>query len=183
MSRVGKQPIRLKSGVKVNMAGQVLKAEGPKGKLSVNIPVGIEVKVAGTELSVTRKSDEFRSLHGATRAAVANVVEGVSEGFTRELDVVGVGFRAAVKGQVLSLTIGFSHTIDYTLPAGIAGKVDNNTHIVLTGSDKVLLGMVASKVRGFRPPEPYQGKGIRYTNEKIIKKEGKAAGAGAAGGK
>lgn len=183
MSRVGKQPIRLKAGVKIDVKGQVLKAEGPKGKLSVSIPAGIEAKVSSSEVLIGRKSEEFRALHGVTRAAIANAVEGVAEGFTRELDIVGVGFRAAVKGQVLSLTIGFSHTIDFTLPVGVAAKVDNNTHITLTGCDKVLLGMVASKVRGFRPPEPYQGKGIRYTNEKIIKKEGKAAGAGSAGGK
>ena len=117
------------------------------------------------------------ALHGLSRTLVYNMVHGASQGFTKELDIVGVGYRASTKGQVLSMTVGYSHPVDYTLPAGITAKVENNTHLVLTGADKQLVGEVAAKIRSFKKPEPYQGKGIKYTNEVIIRKEGKAAGA------
>jgi large subunit ribosomal protein L6 len=179
MSRVGKLPIKVQKGVKVEIKDGRIRVEGPKGKLSRQIPKGIAAKVQGEQVLVTREgtAKEVPALHGLTRTLVHNMVEGVANGFTRELDIVGVGFRAQVAGNVLTLNVGFSHSIDYKLPEGIQAKVDKNTHIVLTGADKELLGVVAAKVRSFREPEPYQGKGIRHTDERIIKKQGKAAGA------
>lgn len=179
MSRVGKAPIKLISGVKVDLKGKVINVEGPKGKLSFDLPTGVVVKVEGQEVKVSKDdSVETTALQGVIRTQIQNMVTGVGTGFTRELDIVGVGYRAAAKGDVLSLTVGFSHPVDFKLPTGIQVKVEGNTHIVLTGSDKMLIGMVADKIRGIRPPEPYQGKGIRYTNEHIIRKAGKAAAGG-----
>jgi len=176
MSRVGKAPVKIASGVKVDLKGQLLKIEGPKGKLSFNLPEGVAVKVEGQEIKVSKaEGTESTALQGVIRTQIHNMVTGVSTGFTRELDIVGVGYRAAAKGSVLSLTVGYSHTVEFKLPEGIQAKVENNTHVVLTGSDKMLIGMTADEIRGVRPPEPYQGKGIRYTNEHIIKKAGKAA--------
>jgi large subunit ribosomal protein L6 len=177
MSRVGKAPIKLAQGVKINQVNQLLHIEGPKGKLSFDLPTGVKIVVEGQELKVARDEAVQGSgaLQGVIRTQVYNMVTGVSQGFTRELDIVGVGYRAATKGNVLSLTIGFSHPVDFKLPEGIQAKVENNTHVVLTGSDKMLLGLTADKIRGIKPPEPYQGKGIRYTNEHIIRKAGKAA--------
>jgi len=180
MSRVGKAPIKIATGVKIDLKGQLLKVEGPKGKLSFHIPNGVSPKVEGQEIVIVKDEsyDNADALQGVIRTQVQNMVTGVSAGFTRELDIVGVGYRAAAKGNVLSLTVGFSHPVDFKLPEGIQAKVDNNTHVVLTGHDKMLIGMVADKIRGVRPPEPYQGKGIRYTNEHIVKKAGKAAAGG-----
>lgn len=176
MSRVGKAPIKLAAGVKIDLKGQLLKVEGPKGKLSFNLPEGVKVQVEGQEVKVSKSEDaETSALQGVIRTQIQNMVTGVSTGFTKELDIVGVGYRAATKGNILSLTIGFSHPVDFKLPEGIQAKVDANTHIVLTGSDKMLIGLTADKIRGIKPPEPYQGKGIRYTNEHIIRKAGKAA--------
>jgi large subunit ribosomal protein L6 len=177
MSRVGKAPVKIAQGVKIDLKGQLLKVEGPKGKLSFNLPEGVKVVVEGQEIKVNRdeKANNAGALQGVVRTQIHNMVTGVSQGFTKELDIVGVGYRAATKGNVLSLTIGFSHPVDYTLPEGIQAKVENNTHVVLTGSDKMLIGLTADKIRGIKPPEPYQGKGIRYTNEHIIRKAGKAA--------
>lgn len=180
MSRVGKQPIKIGAGVKVSIADGLVKVEGPKGKLSHQLARGVAVKMEKDEILVSplpEISSKAAALWGLTRTLVYNMVHGVSQGFTRELDIVGVGYRAATKGQTLTLSVGFSHPIDYVLPAGITVKVEGNTHLVLNGADKALLGLVASKIRGFRPPEPYQGKGIKYTNEHIIRKQGKAAGA------
>lgn len=177
MSRVGKAPVKIISGVKVDLKDSVLKVEGPKGKLSFKVPGGVTPKIEGQEIKVIKDEsyDNSDALQGVVRTQIQNMVTGVSTGFTRELDIVGVGYRAATKGNVLSLTVGYSHPVDFKLPDGIQAKVDANTHIVLTGHDKMLIGMVADKIRGVRPPEPYQGKGIRYTNEHIIKKAGKAA--------
>ena len=177
MSRVGKAPIKLAQGVKVSLKGTDLHVEGPKGKLSFKLPTGVKVVVEGQDLKVAREegAENAAALQGVVRTQIHNMVTGVSQGFTRELDIVGVGYRAATKGNVLSLTIGFSHPVDFKLPEGIQAKVENNTHVVLTGSDKMLIGLTADKIRGIKPPEPYQGKGIRYTNEHIIRKAGKAA--------
>ncbi len=177
MSRVGKSPIRLLQGVKVDIKDSLIKVEGPKGKLSYKIPYGVTVTKQGEEILVKTSNEEktSKALWGTTRSNLYNMVVGVHTGFKKELDIVGVGFRAAMKGQTLSLTIGYSHPIDYDVPAGISAKVDKNTHITLEGSDKVLLGRVAAKIRSFKEPEPYQGKGIRYTDEHIIRKVGKAA--------
>jgi large subunit ribosomal protein L6 len=180
MSRVGKAPIKIASGVKVELQGTLLKVEGPKGKLSYNIPVGVTPKVEGQEVKIIKDEslENSDALQGAIRTQVQNMITGVSTGFTKEMDIVGVGFRAATKGNILSLTVGYSHQVDFKLPEGVQAKVESNTHIVLTGSDKMVLGMAADKIRAVRPPEPYQGKGIRYTNEHIIKKAGKAAAGG-----
>jgi large subunit ribosomal protein L6 len=177
MSRVGKAPVKIAQGVKIDLKGQVLKVEGPKGKLSFDLPHGVNLAVDAQEIKVVKDESVSNAgaLQGVVRTQVQNMVTGVSQGFTRELDIVGVGYRAATKGNVLSLTIGFSHAVDFPLPDGIQAKVENNTHLVLTGSDKMLIGLTADKIRGIKPPEPYQGKGIRYTNEHIIRKAGKAA--------
>lgn len=179
MSRVGKLPIKLPAGVKVDIKGLDIRVEGPKGKLSHKLPKGVSTKVDnGAVLIIPDESvPNHRALHGLTRTLLHNMVHGVAQGFTRELEIVGVGYRAQTKGNTLNLTVGFSHPIDYKLPDGIQVKVDANTKITLTGADKVLLGLVAAKIRGFKKPEPYQGKGIRYANEHIIRKQGKAAGA------
>ncbi len=180
MSRVGKQPIKVVSGVKVAFADGVVKVEGPKGKLSHKLARGVTLKIEKDVILVEKQPElsiKADALFGLTRTLVANMVHGVSTGFSKELDIVGVGYRAAMKGQTLSLNVGYSHPIDFALPAGIAGKVDGNTHVTISGADKMMVGEVAAKIRGFKPPEPYQGKGIKYTNEHIIRKQGKAAGA------
>lgn len=180
MSRVGKMPIKILQGVKVEIKDSVVKVEGPKGKLSHQVPRGVNVKVEAGSVVVTRDesiSTQAAALHGLTRTLIHNMVHGAHTGFTKELDIVGVGYRAAVKGSTLSMTLGYSHPVDYVLPIGITAKVENNTHIVLTGADKMLVGMVAAKIRSFKEPEPYQGKGIKYSDEHIIRKQGKAAGA------
>ena len=179
MSRVGKVPVKILQGVKVDVKDGVVKVEGPKGKLSHQLARGVSAKVENGAILLVRdeSASEAGSLHGLTRTLIHNMVHGVHSGFTKELDIVGVGYRAAVKGSTLSLTLGYSHPVDYEMPAGISVKVENNTHIVLSGADKMLVGLVAAKIRAFKEPEPYQGKGIKYMNEHIIRKQGKAAGA------
>jgi len=179
MSRVGKEPIKIPAGVKVHISESEVKLEGSNGKLMFPLPPHVKVKQEGDLLTVERDSDEkeARSMHGMSRSIISNMVHGVSTGFTRELDITGVGYRAAVKGDILNLTLGFSHPIDYKLPVGVSAKVDKNTHLILTGADKETLGLVAAQIRGFRPPEPYQGKGVRYSDERIVRKQGKSAGA------
>lgn len=179
MSRVGKAPVKVAQGVKVDIKDRTVRVEGPKGKLSHSLPKGVDVKVDNGQIVVTRDESvpKAAALHGLTRTLIANMVQGVSVGFTRELDIVGVGFRAATKGNSLTLTLGYSHPVDYQLPQGITAKVEGNTRVVLSGADKVLVGMVAAKIRSFREPEPYQGKGVKYANEVIVRKQGKAAGA------
>lgn len=180
MSRVGKAPVKVLSGVKVQIQGRQVHIEGPKGKLSHTLPEeGVTVKLEADQLQVLPEESAGKragALQGVTRTVLDNMVKGVHTGFKKELDVVGVGYRAAVKGEILNLTLGFSHPIDYSLPTGITAKVEKNTHIVLEGADKVLLGRVAAEIRDFRPPEPYQGKGVKYSDERIIRKAGKAAG-------
>jgi large subunit ribosomal protein L6 len=180
MSRVGKAPIRIVQGVKVEVKDGWVKVEGSKGKLSSRVPAGISIKVENGQILVARDEsavENAAALHGLTRTLVNNMVHGVSAGFTKELDIVGVGYRASTKGNVLSMTLGYSHPVDYELPTGVTAKVENNTHIVISGADKIQVGMVAAKIRSFKLPEPYQGKGVKYTNEHIIRKQGKAAGA------
>ncbi|HYA16740.1 MAG TPA: 50S ribosomal protein L6 [Bryobacteraceae bacterium] len=179
MSRVGKKPIPVPSGVKVEI-GDKLKVQGPKGKLEVPIPAGISVKQNGAVLDIIRDSDEHAALHGLTRALAANAVTGVSTGFTRELDIVGIGYRADVKGKLATFTLGYSHPIELLLPDGIELKVDKQTHLILSGFDRQLLGQVAANIRALRKPDPYKNKGIRYTGEVLKKKVGKS---GATGGK
>src|SRR5689334_3833392 len=172
MSRIGKKPIPLPSGVKIQVGDQ-LEVTGPKGKLTVPIPPGITVSQADGKLEIKRESDEYAALHGLTRALTANAVQGVSGGFTRELDIVGIGYRAEVKGKVATFTLGYSHPIEFLLPEGIDLKVDKQTHLVLSGHDRQLLGQVAANIRALRKPDPYKNKGIRYTGEALRKKVGK----------
>ena len=177
MSRIGKKPIPLPKGVKIQIGDQ-LEVTGPKGTLTVPIPAGIQMRQADGRLDVVRDSDQHSALHGLTRALAANAVQGVSTGFTRELDIVGIGYRADVKGKVASFTLGYSHPIEFLLPDGVDLKIDKQTHLVLTGYDKQLLGQVAANIRSLRKPDPYKNKGIRYTGEQLRKKVGKT-GAGA----
>jgi large subunit ribosomal protein L6 len=177
MSRVGKKPIPLPQGVKVAV-GNELKVEGPKGKLTVPIPSGIRVVQADGRLEITRDGDQFAALHGLTRALTANAVQGVSAGFTKELDIVGIGYRADIKGRVASFTLGYSHPIEFLLPDGIDVKIEKQTHISVSGYDRQVVGQVAANMRSLRPPDPYKNKGVRYTGEALRKKVGKT-GAGA----
>ena len=176
MSRIGKKPIPLPQGVKIQI-GERLEVTGPKGKLQVPIPSGIGFRQADGKLEVTRSGDEHAALHGLTRALAANAVQGVSTGFTRELDIVGIGYRADIKGRIATFTLGYSHPIEFYLPDGIDMKVDKQTHLVLTGYDKQLLGQVAANMRALRPPDPYKNKGVRYTGEALRKKVGKTGAA------
>lgn len=175
MSRIGKKPIPVPSGVKITV-GEELRVEGPKGKLTVPIPQGVRIEQQNGTLNVVREDDRYAALHGLTRALAANAVTGVSAGFTKELDIVGIGYRVDVKGKVAIFTLGYSHPIEFLLPDGVEMKVDKQTHIVLSGHDKQLLGQVAANMRALRPPDPYKNKGIRYTGEQLRKKVGKAAG-------
>jgi large subunit ribosomal protein L6 len=177
MSRVGKKPIPLPKGVKVSIGDQLV-VEGPRGKQAVPIPEGIRIEKTDSILEVKRESDKHAALHGLTRALAANAVTGVSSGFVREMDIVGIGYRAEVKGQFITFTVGYSHPIEFVLPEGIECKIEKMTHLVLSGSDKQALGQVAANIRALRPPEPYKQKGIRYTGEAVRKKVGKS-GAGA----
>lgn len=180
MSRVGKVPVKIQQGVKVDIKDGLIKVEGPKGKLSHKLTRGVMAKIENGAVLVTRDEEianNASALQGLTRTLIHNMVHGAHTGFSKELDVVGVGFKAAVKGNILTMSLGFSHPVDYELPTGIAAKVENNTHIVVSGADKMLVGLVAAKIRSFKKPEPYQGKGIKYTNEHIVRKQGKAAGA------
>jgi large subunit ribosomal protein L6 len=172
MSRIGKKPIPLPSGVKINV-GEQLEVTGPKGKLLVPIPEGITFEQTAGKLEVKRDSDQHAALHGLTRALAANAVQGVSTGFVRELDIVGIGYRADVKGNVAIFTLGYSHPIEVLLPPGVELKIDKQTHLVLSGYDRQLLGQVAANIRALRSPDPYKNKGVRYTCEVLRKKVGK----------
>ena len=175
MSRIGKKPITVPSGVKIAVDGE-LRVEGPKGKLTVPIPQGISVEQKDGTLNILRENDSYAAAHGLTRALTQNAVTGVSTGWTRELDIVGIGYKVEAKGNVAVFTLGYSHQIEFLLPVGVDMKVDKQTHIVLTGHDKQSIGQVAANMRALRPPDPYKNKGVRYTGEKLRKKVGKAAG-------
>ncbi len=179
MSRIGKMPISIPEKVDVKVVDSRVDVKGPKGSLNFIMPAKVKASVEAGSIIVVRDDDEAeaRSLHGLCRSRIANMVSGVSVGFTRELDINGVGYRAEVKGKELHLSLGFSHPVVYPLPAGISAEVDaKRTKITLTGIDKQLVGNTAAKVRSFRPPEPYRGKGIKYAEETIRRKEGKSAG-------
>lgn len=175
MSRIGKRPVAIPEKVKVHLDGKELRAEGPKGKASLTIGNHVEVKVEGNELLVTRENDsqESRAMHGLTRSLVNNLVFGVGVGFSRTLEINGVGYRAEVKGKDLHLTLGFSHPVVFPLPEGVTAQVERQTVLTLASHDKQLLGEVAAKIRALRPPEPYKGKGIKYADEVIRRKQGK----------
>lgn len=178
MSRVGKKPIAIPEKVKIINNEGVFRAEGPLGKEEVKIHPLVKVEVADKEVRVVRgeESSDGRRVQGLIRSLVNNAVVGVSEGFKKELDINGVGYRADVKGNVLNLNLGYSHPIQYQIPEGIKIAVEKQTHVVVSGSSKDRVGQVSAEIRSFRPPEPYKGKGVKYTDEQIIRKAGKAAG-------
>lgn len=175
MSRIGKLPINIPSGVKVDFQGARISVQGPKGKLDRDLPHDVKIVVEGEQILVNRLSEEkeHRSLQGLTRSLIANMVDGVTKGFEKVLEISGVGYRADVKGQTLNLALGYSHPIEYSLPEGISAEVEKQTRISVRGIDKELVGATAAKIRSFREPEPYKGKGIKYANEQIVRKAGK----------
>src|SRR5271165_4531323 len=177
MSRIGKLPVQLDKGVKATVAGRSIRLEGPKGKLEMELPAGFGVEISDSLLTVKRpgEASRDRALHGLTRKLLANMAQGVGKGFTRNLEINGVGYRAEVRGNALYMTLGYSHPIFYQLPPGITAKVERQVQVTLEGADRQLLGMVAAQIRDLRPPEPYKGKGIKYAEEKIRRKAGKAA--------
>lgn len=183
MSRIGKQPIPLEKGVKATINGRLVRFEGPKGKLEMEVPAGFKVEVADSVVTVKPPGDDGHegALHGLTRKLLANMAQGVGKGFTRVLEINGVGYRAEVRGNALYMTLGYSHPIFYQLPEGISAKVERQVLVTLEGADRQLLGMVAAQLRDLRPPEPYKGKGIKYAEEKIRRKAGKAAAGSSAG--
>jgi large subunit ribosomal protein L6 len=177
MSRIGKKPIPLPKGVKVRI-GEQLEVTGPKGTLTAPIPPGITIRQAGDNLELVRSGDSYAAAHGLARALAANAVQGVSQGFARELDITGIGYRADVKGQIATFSLGYSHPIEVLLPEGVKLTIDKQTHLVLSGADRQMVGQVAANIRALRKPDPYKNKGIRYTGELLRKKVGKT-GAGA----
>jgi large subunit ribosomal protein L6 len=182
VSRIGKKPVAIVQGVKVHLAAQEIKVSGPKGELNATVHPDISVEVADNQVILKRHSDEkkYKALHGLWRALVQNMVTGVTSGYTRKLELVGVGYRAELKGKKLQLLLGFSHPILFAAPEGITIEAPTQTNITISGIDKTLVGQVAAKIRSFRPPEPYKGKGVKYEGERIRRKAGKAAAAGGA---
>ena len=182
MSRIGRKPIPVPSGVKINkLADGRVEVQGPKGKLSVLVPAQIKLEQKDGVLNALRENEEHRALHGLARALLANAVHGVTQGFKKELDIVGVGYRAELKGKIVAFALGKSHPVEFPIPEGIQIAVDKQTHLVVSGADKAQVGQVAADLRSLRPPDPYKQKGIRITGERLKKKAGKAgAKAGAA---
>ncbi len=175
MSRIGKKPIAIPAGVKVALTGLTLSVQGPKGSLQRSLTDGVKVDVAADQIVVDRLGEmkNQRAVQGLTRTLVANMVDGVTKGFQRVLEINGVGYRADLKGSVLNLALGYSHPIEYPLPTGISAEVEKQTKITIKGIDKELVGATAAEIRSFREPEPYKGKGIKYAEERIIRKAGK----------
>jgi large subunit ribosomal protein L6 len=175
MSRIGKQPIALPKGVKYTVQGKEVLVEGPKGKLKTPLPEGITLEDKDGHMIATRKDDTLAPLHGLTRALLFNAVEGVTKGWTKELDIVGIGYRAEMKGKgMVVFTLGYSHPIEFPLPTGVEAAVDpKQTKVTISGIDRQKVGQVAAEIREYRPPEPYKGKGIKYAAERIFRKEGK----------
>ena len=178
MSRIGKKPIALPAGVKYKVEGNTVLVEGPKGKVTALIAPGITLETVDGTLHVNRASDKEAAVHGLTRALVFNAVEGVTKGWVRELDIVGIGYRAEMKGKgTVVFTLGYSHPIEFPLPTGIDVTIDpKQTHLTITGIDRQKVGQVAADMRSLRKPDPYKNKGVRYSNEKLKKKAGKTAG-------
>lgn len=181
MSRIGKQPVVIPAAVKVAVAGSSVHVEGPKGKLDQALPAGIMVEVKDGKVLVTRPDDTGKSkaMHGLVRALINNMVNGVTKGFEKELHIEGVGYRAAVAGSKLNLTLGYSHPVEFEIPKGITITVEAQTEVKITGIDRALVGQVAANIRFLREPEVYRGKGIRYKDEHIRRKAGKTASTGA----
>jgi large subunit ribosomal protein L6 len=174
MSRIGRKPIPVPAGVKVALESGQVGVQGPKGKLTVPLPRGITFQQKDGVLTALRDTEEHRALHGLARALVANAVQGVTQGFKKDLDIVGVGYRAELKGKTVSFALGKSHPIEFPVPEGIQITVDKQTHIVVSGADKGKVGQVAADLRALRPPDPYKQKGVRITGERLKKKAGKA---------
>ena len=174
MSRIGRKPIPLPAGVKIALAADKVDVQGPKGKLTVPLPHGITFEQKDGVLNALRATEEHRALHGLARALVANAVTGVTTGFKKELDIVGVGYRAELKGKAVAFALGKSHPIEFKIPEGIQITVDKQTHLVVSGADKGQVGQVAADIRSLRPPDPYKQKGVRITGERLKKKAGKA---------
>lgn len=183
MSRIGRLPVVVDKGVKVTLADGAVKVEGPKGKLETPMMPGFTLDITDGRIVVKRPGDaqEQRSAHGLMRKLIANMTEGVSKGFTRVLEINGVGYRAEVRGNLIGLTLGYSHPIVYQLPPGVTAKVERQVVITLESADRQLIGTVAAQIRELRPPEPYKGKGIKYAGETIRRKAGKAAAGSSAG--
>jgi large subunit ribosomal protein L6 len=175
MSRIGKQPVVVPPKVKVEIKGQMVFVEGPKGKLDFELPARTSARLEGANLLVSRQGDdaEARALHGLSRALVNNMVKGVSDGFVKKLEIQGVGFKAAVQGNKVNLALGYSHPVNYPIPEQIKVTVEENTKLTIEGPSKQLVGQVAAEIRSYYPPEPYKGKGVRYSDEKVRRKEGK----------
>ena len=175
MSRIGKQPIAIPPKVKVDVKGQKVFIEGPKGKLDLELPRRTSLKVAGDKIVLRREGDDAqaKAFHGLGRALVNNMVKGVSEGFVKKLEIQGVGFKAAVQGNQVNLSLGYSHPLLYPIPDQIKVTVEENTKLTIEGPNKQVVGQVASEIRAYYPPEPYKGKGVRYVGEKVVRKEGK----------
>jgi large subunit ribosomal protein L6 len=182
MSRIGKVPVELPQGVQAAVQGRNLSCKGPLGSLSITLSEGIDAKVEGNKVLVSRAADTkpLRAMHGTTRALVRNMVEGVTKGFKKQLEVVGVGYRAQLQGKKVALNVGFANTIEVPVPDGVKIEIPDQNHITVSGLDKRLVGQVAADLRGVRKPEPYKGKGVRYANEQVRRKAGKAAATGAA---
>jgi large subunit ribosomal protein L6 len=174
MSRIGNKIITVPSGVKVQIKDAAVEVQGPKGKLTVAVPRGIQFEQKDSTLVAKRETEQHRALHGLARALVANAVTGVTQGFKKELDIVGVGYRAEVKGKNVVLALGYSHPIEFAIPEGIQIAVDKQTHLVVSGADKGQVGQVTANLRSLRPPDPYKQKGVRITGERLKKKAGKA---------
>jgi large subunit ribosomal protein L6 len=173
MSRVAKRPVDLPQGVTASVAANTIKVKGAKGELSLIVANGVTVEQQDKKLQIKYDSDLSRMSAGAARAHLANMVQGVSKGYERKLELVGVGYRAAVQGKVLNLTLGFSHAVNFPIPDGISMETPSQTEVIIKGIDRQKVGQVAAKIRGIRPPEPYKGKGVRYAGEQIVLKEGK----------
>jgi len=174
MSRIGRKPIPLPAGVKIALAPDKVDVQGPKGKLTIPLPHGITFEQKDGVLNAVRATEDHRALHGLARALVANAVTGVTTGFKKELDIVGVGYRAELKGKAVAFALGKSHPIEFKIPEGIQITVDKQTHLVVSGADKGQVGQVAADIRSLRPPDPYKQKGVRITGERLKKKAGKA---------
>ena len=175
MSRIGKQPVSLPAKVKVEVKAQRITIEGPKGRLSFELPCITNARIEGGQLLIARsgESSNAKAMHGLSRSIVNNMVQGVSEGYSKRLEIHGVGFKAIVQGRIVNLQLGYSHPIHYLLPEQIKVTVEENTKLLVEGPDKQSVGQVAADLRAFYPPEPYKGKGVRYVGEKVIRKEGK----------
>ena len=178
MSRIGKKPVVIPDGVKITQEGNFLKIKGPKGELEQQIHPNISIEIVENQVNVTRPNDtkQNKSLHGLSRALVQNMVTGVTDTYKKTLDIVGVGYKAELKGKDLLLNIGYSHPIFLIPPEGVTLETPTPTQIIISGIDKQLVGLVAAKIRAFRKPEPYKGKGIKYSDEHIVRKAGKTAG-------